>query len=163
MKRKYYLALLAILLIFSNLSFAKDTELLYFEVSVSLPSRSFYIVPSDPSWIHNAQILPWNPATSSLGSLRKHFDVLHSANGIEARLETPAYISDGKSNIDLKVTLNRVDLSHVNAKEVVPASDATKGSRVLLEITPQEPTGGYKPGDYAGNVLLIFDAKIPGA
>jgi hypothetical protein len=44
---------------------------------------------------------------------------------------------------------------------VVSAQDAMAGTRVRLDIDPKIPTGGYKPGSYYGNVLLVFSAVAP--
>ena len=136
-----------------------------FEVTVTVPTRSFYIVPVDTGWIHREQILPWNVATARLGSLRKYFDVRHDNSAIEARLEEQAYISNGHpaDDIALRVRFNGVELSHaIEPRLVVTAADAAVGSRVLLEIEPQQPPGGYRAGDYYGNVLLLFNARAPG-
>jgi len=136
-----------------------------FEVSVMVPTRAFYVVPADPTWIHRQQILPWNVATSKLGSLRKYFDVRHDTSAIEARLELRPYLSNGRDadNIALSVRFNGVELSHdLTPRQVVSAADAAVGSRVLLEIEPQQPAGGYRPGDYYGSVLLLFNARAPG-
>lgn len=137
-----------------------------FEVSVTVPTRSFYILPADPGWIHREQILPWIVATSKLGNLRKYFDVRHDTSAIEARLDTQAYLSNGRpaDDIALRVSFNGVELSHaVEPRLVVSAADAAVGSRVLLEIEPLPPAGGYRAGDYYGNVLLLFNARAPGS
>ncbi|WP_213938399.1 CS1 type fimbrial major subunit [Pseudomonas sp. dw_612] len=137
-----------------------------FEVSVTVPTRSFYIIPSETGWIHREQILPWNVATARLGSLRKYFDVRHDTSAVEARLDANPYLSNGHDadNIGLRVRFNGVELSHaIEPRLVVTAADAALGSRVLLEIEPQQPPGGYRAGDYYGNVLLLFNARAPGS
>ncbi|MHC8304442.1 CS1 type fimbrial major subunit [Pseudomonas sp. PB3P13] len=135
-----------------------------FEVSVIVPSRSFYVIPSDPGWIHQAQRLNWNYTTSNMGSLRKYFDVLHDTSAIEARLDTSPYLSNGRpgEEIALRVKFNNVELSaSAQPRQVVSQAEAAMGSRVLLDIQPVKPPGGYKPGDYDGSVLLLFSAKAP--
>ncbi|MHC8403963.1 CS1 type fimbrial major subunit [Pseudomonas sp. TMB3-21] len=137
-----------------------------FEVSLTVPNRSFYLLPTEPGWIHQAQQLEWDYPTSTLGSLRKSFDVRHDTSAIEARMETSPYLSNGKPAgiIELWVRFNGVTLiGGMPAREVVSAEDATVGKRVWLEITPLKPIHGYQPGDYSGNVLLVFNAKAPGA
>ncbi|WP_223489070.1 CS1 type fimbrial major subunit [Pseudomonas sp. A-RE-19] len=137
-----------------------------FEVSLTVPTRSFYVVPTDPSWIHQTQELHWDYPSSSLGSLRKYFDVLHSTSAIQARLETTPYLSNGRAGeeIVLRVSFNGVLLStQITPQDVVSQADAAVGVRALLEIEAQEPAGGYRAGDYYGNVLLLFNAKAPGA
>ncbi|MEO4017388.1 CS1 type fimbrial major subunit, partial [Pseudomonas rossensis] len=136
-----------------------------FEVSVSIPTRSFYLIPAEPDWIHRPQRLNWNPSTSTLSSVRKHFDVRHDTSAIEARLDAAPYLSNGKpgDDIALRVSFNGVELSPESVpRQVVSAAEAAAGKRVLLEIDPVMPSGGYRPGDYSGNVLLLFSARAPG-
>lgn len=136
-----------------------------FEVSLTVPSRPFYVIPAESDWIHRPQRLEWHHATSTLGSVRKNFDVRHDTSAIEARLETIPYLSNGKSgeDIELRVTFNGVILSAERPpRQVVSQEEAAAGKRVLLEIDPVEPAGGYRPGDYSGNVLLLFNAQAPG-
>ncbi|KJZ64733.1 CS1 type fimbrial major subunit [Pseudomonas fluorescens] len=136
-----------------------------FEVSVSIPTRSFYLIPAEPDWIHRPQRLNWNPSTSTLSSVRKNFDVRHDTSAIEARLEAAPYLSNGRpaDDIVLRVSFNGVELSpDLSPRLVVSAADAAAGKRVLLEVAPVMPSGGYRPGDYSGNVLLLFSARAPG-
>jgi hypothetical protein len=63
----------------------------------------------------------------------------------------------------LRVSFNGVELSpDLSSRLVVSAAEAAAGTRVLLEIAPVKPPGGYRPGDYDGNVLLLFNARAPG-
>jgi hypothetical protein len=97
--------------------------------------------------------------------VRKYFDVRHDTSAIEARLESAPYLSNGRpaDDISLRVTFNKVELSAEMApREVVSQAEAAAGTRVLLQIDPINPEGGYRPGDYAGNVLLLFSARAPG-
>ncbi|MHC8304444.1 CS1 type fimbrial major subunit [Pseudomonas sp. PB3P13] len=139
-------------------------ETLSFEVTLTIPSRPFYIIPAEPDWIHRAQRLNWDYPTSTMGGLRKYFDVRHDTSAIEARLGSSPYLSNGRpgEEIGLKVSFNGVELSpDIHPREVVSREEAAVGKRVLLEIQPVKPGGGYKPGDYDGNVLLLFNAKAP--
>lgn len=136
-----------------------------FEVSLSIPTRSFYLIRAEPDWIHRPQRLNWDASTSTLSSVRKHFDVRHDTSAIEARLEAVPYLSNGRpvDDIALRVSFNGVELSpDLSPRQVVSAADAAAGTRVLLEIAPVMPSGGYRPGDYNGNVLLLFNARAPG-
>jgi len=113
---------------------------------------------------HREQILAWNIHTSTLGGLRKNFDVKHDTSAIEARLESEPYLSNGHDdqNIYLRVSFNGQELSHdPQSREVVSAAQAMAGGRFPLEIRPKVPAGGYKPGTYYGNVQLIFNAVAP--
>jgi hypothetical protein len=137
-----------------------------FEVSVTVPTLAFYVLPADPDWIHREQRLPWNLVTSTLGSLRKSFDVKNEAGSIEARLEGRPYLSNGTAahDIALRVMFNGKLLSELESSEVVSLNDAALGKRVSLEVTPVPPVDGvYNPGDYYGSVNMIFNAVLPGA
>ena len=138
----------------------------HFEVFVTIPSQAFYVIPADPDWIHREQRLPWNLATSTLGGLRKYFDVRNEAGSIEARLEGRPYLSNGRDvdDIGLRVLFNGKLLSELASSEVVPMSEAAQGKRVLLEVLPMPPADGvYKPGSYFGSVNMVFNAVLPGA
>lgn len=137
-----------------------------FQVFLEVPTRAFYILPTDPGWIHQPQRLDWNHVTSELSGVRKYFDVRHASSAIQARLETTPYLSNGRpgGNIALQVSFNGVVLRpDIAPQDVVSQEEAAVGARVLLEIAPVKPAGGYQPGDYSGNVMLMFNAKTPGA
>ncbi|EZP31361.1 MULTISPECIES: CS1 type fimbrial major subunit [unclassified Pseudomonas] len=151
-----------VLTLFSAESFAAREEH-RFEVSVDIPTLGFYVIPAETDWIHRAQILPWNISTKSLGGLRKHFDLRHDTSAIEARLENVAFLSNGREeqNIYLRVSFADTVLTHETPRQVVSAEQARAGGRYALEIQPITPAGGYKPGNYYGNVHLIFNAAAP--
>lgn len=158
------LALMAMIGLMSDGTWAAREEHT-FEVSVTVPSRPFYIIPSEPDWIHRPQRLEWNYVNSTMGGVRKHFDVRHDTSAIEARLDSAPYLSNGRpgEEIALRVSFNGVELSpDIVPRTVVTQADAAVGIRVLLDIQPIKPAAGYKPGDYDGNVLLLFNAKAPG-
>ncbi|MCU0118639.1 CS1 type fimbrial major subunit [Pseudomonas sp. B2M1-30] len=140
-------------------------ETLNFEVSVTVPSRPFYIIPSEPNWIHRPQHLVWNYSDSTLSRLSRHFDVRHDTSAIEARLETPPHLATGRPGeiIGLRVRFNGVELSDQPAfRQVLSQEEAAAGRRVLLEVDPIIPVGGYRPGEYSGNLLMLFNARAPG-
>ncbi|WP_433738885.1 CS1 type fimbrial major subunit [Pseudomonas putida] len=133
-----------------------------FEVSVTIPTAAFHVIPSDPDWIHREQRLPWNPVTSELSPLRKYFDVKNENGAIAARLRFEPYLSNGRDgeDIPLKVMFNNKRLT-LDPDEVISETDGRTGKRVGLEIAAVKPGGGYKPGDYYGSVHMIFEAVAP--
>ncbi|MEN5313801.1 CS1 type fimbrial major subunit [Pseudomonas koreensis] len=135
-----------------------------FEVSVDIPTLGFYVIPAESNWIHLQQTLPWNISNSTLGGLRKNFDVKHDTSALQARLDAQPYLSNGRQGqeIYLRVSFNGRELSHdPQPREVVPAAQAMAGGRFTLEIQPVVPAGGYQPGTYYGSVHLIFSAAAP--
>ena len=136
-----------------------------FEVSVDIPALEFYVIPSEPDWIHLQQTLPWDLTTSTLGALRKNFDVRTDSSAIEARLESFPILSSGqdsRDDIGLRVTFNGTELSnHPVPRQVVSREEAVAGKRVRLEIEPRVQPDGYRPGDYYGSVNIIFNVAAP--
>ncbi|MGG7674879.1 CS1 type fimbrial major subunit [Pseudomonas sp. WC2] len=134
-----------------------------FEVSVTIPTAEFFVLPSEPDWIHLEQNLPFNPDSGQFTPLRKNFDVKNSNGAISARIAAEPYLSNGNGsdNIPLIVTFNQKRLS-LDADQVVSDFDARPGKRVRLEVAAdQPPEGGYRPGHYYGSVHMIFEALAP--
>jgi hypothetical protein len=157
------IVLWSVMVLMSTQAFAAREERT-FEISVDIPTLSFYVIPAESNWIHLEQTLPWNINTTTLEGLRKNFDVKHDTSAIEARLEAEPYLSNGRDdqNIYLRVSFNGQELSHdPKPREVVPVSQAVAGGRFPLEIQPKIPVGGYKPGTYHGSVNLVFNAAVP--
>ena len=137
-----------------------------FEVSLTIPSRPFYIIPAEPDWIHRPQRLEWDYQRSTLSGLMRNFDVHHDSSAIEARLAFDAFLENGRPGgvIELRVFFNDVELSsHITPRQVLSEEEAAGGKRVALRIDPIEPMDGYRSGDYHGNVVLMFSARAPGA
>lgn len=133
-----------------------------FDVSVTIPTAAFHVIPTDPDWIHLEQRLNWNPVTSELSPLRKQFDVKNENGAISARLFFEPYLSNGRDtdNIPLIVKFNNKRLT-LDPDEVISEMDGRTGKRVGLEIAAVKPGDGYKPGDYYGSVHMIFEAIAP--
>lgn len=129
-----------------------------FEVSVTIPTLEFYVLPVDPRVMEQDQRLNWSLATLKLSTLRADFDVKNTNGGISARLTERAYLQGEFGEIDLSVKFNNIQLS-LNSQPVV--NDARAGRRVPLEIAAMEPPTGYKAGDYHGTVHILFEALSP--
>lgn len=131
-----------------------------FDVSVTIPVHEAYVLPSEPDWMGQDQVLPWNLMKAELGRLRKNFDVKNLAGGVAARLGDTPYLFSGRDRIDLNVMFNRVTLT-LDPTEVINADEARTGKRAELDISAIEPAGGYKGGAYYGTVHLVFDFLAP--
>jgi len=131
-----------------------------FEVSVSIPTSDFYVLPVNPQFLEREQRMAWNTLTSTLAPLRESFDVKNIAGGITARLGYAPVLSNGFTSFALDVSFNGQSLTLLDTT-VVPAEQARVGLRVPLVISAVEPDGGYAAGHYFGSVQLIFDALRP--
>lgn len=134
-----------------------------FDVSLDVPKPIFYVLPVGPDWIHRSQYLEWNILNSTLGGLRKEFDVRNNSGAITAGLAGKPLLSNGipGQEIALTVVFNGATLSEFAKADAVSAADANFGKRVLLEISPVKPASGYRPGNYFGSVHLLFNAVAP--
>lgn len=131
-----------------------------FDVSVTIPTQDFYVLPVDPQLVQRTQQLPYNPVTAQLSPLRAQYDVKNAAGSIGARLAEAAFLSNGYERIDLRVTFNEVQLS-LDQSEILDSAQARPGRRVNLEIAAVKPADDYAPGNYHGTVHMLFDAIAP--
>lgn len=131
-----------------------------FEVSVSIPTAEFHVLPVDPQFVQTEQTMAFNPVSSELTPLRAPFEVKNIGGAIGARLDQAPFLFNGTDRVDLRVTFNAVELGLART-EVVSSADARPGKRVFLEIAAIKPAGDYRPGRYHGTVHMVFDAIAP--
>lgn len=162
-ERMYKLMALVLLIVLLGVSIT-DAEAAVeretFEVSVTIPTADFFVLPVDPQLVQREQALAYNPVSSTLATLRASFDVKNIGGAIGARLDQEAYLFNGTDRVDLRVTFNDVELSLAQS-EVVSIADARPGKRVGLEIAAIKPDDDYRPGNYYGTVHMVFDAIAP--
>ncbi|WP_338572351.1 CS1 type fimbrial major subunit [Pseudomonas canadensis] len=128
-----------------------------FRVWVMVPTSDFYVLPVNPGFLEREQVMHWNPVSETLAPLREHFDVKNVLSAVDAYLAYEPVLSNGADTIALKVIFNQQELGLI-PQRVVEETEAKQGKRVLLEISAQRPDDGYSPGQYFGNVQIIFDA-----
>ena len=155
-----HLAIAASLALWMQAGFAAREEQI-FEVTVSIPTADFYVLPVDSRFLEHEQIMGWDLSRGTLQPLRALFDVRNVSGGITARLGHEPQISSANDLIDLSVTFNN-HLLTLTDTVVVFESEAKPGVRVPLTIDAIKPRDGFRPGDYYGNVSIIFDAQMPG-
>ncbi|MDQ0979314.1 CS1 type fimbrial major subunit [Pseudomonas synxantha] len=131
-----------------------------FQVSVKVPTSDFFVLPVNPGFLEQEQVMHYNLVTGRLTPLREHFDVKNALGGLNARLGFEPTLSNGRDSILLDVTFNGQPLS-LEQTLVVADAEARAGKRVPLVIAAQEPDGEYAPGHYYGSVQIIFDAQQP--
>lgn len=150
-------------LILSSMSVLAAVERKRFDISVSIPTVDFQVLPVDPQVLTHQQVLEWDPRRGELRPLVVDFDVKNSAGAISAYLDSTATMSNGIDIFGLNVWFNGVELlvQRNNIRTVVAGPGARTGSRVPLEIRPVRPRNGYEAGAYYGNVRVIFDVVAP--
>lgn len=154
-----YLAVAASLALWMQAGFAAREEHT-FEVSVSIPTLDFYVLPVDPGFLEREQRMNWDLGREFLHPLRASFDVRSESGPITARLGHDSVLSSANNLIALNVIFNG-HLLNLSDTVVVPAGEARSGSRVPLRIEAIKPQDGFKAGEYYGSVQIIFDALAP--
>ncbi|MEB5932393.1 fimbrial protein [Pseudomonas mosselii] len=127
-------------------------------LQATVPTKDFYVLPSDSTWIGNVQQLQYNAVTGDLSSLVKTFDVKNTAGNVTAQVTSSASLA-GPAVIPLTVKFNGIALG-ATPVEVVKADVAKAATTAKLEIIPVKPAAGYVAGTYDGNINLTFDAGI---
>jgi hypothetical protein len=134
-----------------------------FDISISIPTVDFHVLPANPQVLTHQQVLEWDSRRNDLLPLVADFDVKNSAGAISAYLDSTPTMSNGSAIFNLAVRFNGVNLlvQRNNIRTVVTEPGARVGARVPLEIQPVRPRDGYAPGTYYGNVRVIFDVVAP--
>lgn len=129
------------------------------KLQASVPTTTFSVLPSDPTWIGDVQNLAYNGYTGKLDSFSKPFDVKNTSGAVNAYLTATPLLAGPDDNIPLTVRFNNTELTGTTA-EVVNAAQAQAGHVANLEIIPVEAAEGYVGGTYVGNVHIAFDAMV---
>jgi hypothetical protein len=133
------------------------------QVIADIPSADFYVQPVDHDTVTQPQRLIWNATTSKLEGISRNFKAKSAVVGtagpaIKATLLDPVGMTAGGETIDLSVRFNGIALIKGTAVDVFAADAAVTETIAAMQITPVEPGGGYKEGNYAGIVRVMFDA-----
>lgn len=154
-----HLAIAASLALWMQAGFAAREEQI-FEVTVSIPTADFYVLPVDSRFLEHEQIMSWDSSRETLKPLRALFDVRNVSGGITARLGHEPQIFNGEDLIGLSVKFNN-QLLTLTDTVVVPETEAKTGARVPLAIEIIKPQDGFRPGEYYGSMIIIFEAQTP--
>lgn len=134
------------------------------QVIADVPSTDFYVQPVDHGTVTLPQRLVWNDTTSELEGISRDFKAKSAAVGasgnpaIKATLLDPVGMTSGGETIDLQVRFNNIPLVKDTAVDVVSVDAAVDEIIAPMQITPVKPGTGYREGNYAGIVRVMFDA-----
>lgn len=129
-------------------------------VTAVVPTAAFYVEPVGGNWMNDPQEMAWNPFQETLEPIRKQLQAKSTVGAITAHLLSPAQIASGAEAIDLVVKVGGTSLT-TSAVEILSDTQAAPGVLVDFEVVPQEPTGGYQPGNYQGLVSMMFETATP--
>ena len=148
---------LALLALGSSGAFAAGEAAHSISIVAHVPTNGFYVVPTDPDLVNKDQDMSYNPSTGAMRTVDGHFDVLHTAGKVNARLEGTPMLIGGSKTIALKVELNGKQLT-TTSQEVVGADESNIRYRAPFKISAV----GAKPeaGDYTGIVTMVVEPSV---
>lgn len=133
-------------------------------LSASVPSDSFQVIPVDTGWIDQTQDMGYDIATSKLQVFEKQFQYKNTAGAIQASLtgnlnNGKPQLSNGTDVIPLAVTFNNVALSD-SAATVVAVDAAKAGGRTALRISQATDAALTVNGSFTGSVSMLFEPVV---
>lgn len=157
LKKLAFAAPLTALAMSASMAFAATEAKHSISLIAHVPADDFYAVPVDSDLVNKDQDMSYNPSTDAMREVNGHFDVLHTAGKVHARLEGVPKLIAGNSTIDLKVELNGKTLT-TDSQEVVGATESNTRFRAPFKISA--PAGKPVAGDYTGVVMLVVEPSV---
>ncbi|WP_272671846.1 CS1 type fimbrial major subunit [Providencia sp. PROV104] len=143
---------------------AADEQRYTIELSATIPSEAFQVIPVESGWINQTQEMSYDLGTSKLQAFSKQFQYKNTSGGIQATLintdsNGDPILSNGSDTIPLAVTFNGVKLSN-EAATVVAADQAKAGGRTNLRITQKTDNALNVTGSFTGQVAMVFEPAL---
>lgn len=143
---------------------AADEQRYTIELSATIPSEAFQVIPVESGWINQTQEMFYDLGTSKLQDFSKQFQYKNTSGGIQATLTNTdsngdPILSNGSATIPLAVTFNGVKLSN-KAATVVAADQAKVGGRTNLRITQKTDDALKVTGSFTGQVSMVFEPAL---
>lgn len=151
----------------TSVSQAADPQTYTINLTATVPSDSFQVIPVDAGWIDQTQDIGYDIATSKLQVFEKQFQYKNTAGGIQATLtgnlsaDGKPQLSNGTDIIPLAVSFNNIALSKT-AATVVTTDAAKAGGRTTLKITQDDDNALTVNGSFSGSVAMIFEPAVAG-
>jgi hypothetical protein len=157
-KKIAFAAPLAVLALSSSMAFAATEARHSISLKATVNSDDFYAVPVDFDLVNKDQDMSYDPGIDAMKTVDGHFDVLHTAGKVNARLEGLPQLIAGSNTIDLKVELNGKTLN-TTSQEVVGEAESNTRYRAPFKISATT-SGKPDAGDYTGVVMLVIEPSV---
>ena len=157
-KKIAFAAPLAVLALSSSMAFAATEARHSISLKATVNSDDFYAVPVDFDLVNKDQDMSYDPGVDAMKTVDGHFDVLHTAGKVNARLEGVPQLIAGSNAIDLKVELNGKTLN-TTSQEVVGEAESNTRYRAPFKISATT-SGKPDAGDYTGVVMLVIEPSV---
>ncbi|WP_276551441.1 CS1 type fimbrial major subunit [Erwinia mallotivora] len=165
MKKSLTVAILSCVALGGTIAHAADSQSYTINLTATIPSDSFQVIPVDSGWINQTQDMGYDIATSKLQVFEKQFQYKNTAGAIQATLtgnlnsDGQPQLSNGKDVIPLAVSFNNVALS-TTAATVVASDAARAGGRTALRISQADDDALSVNGSFTGSVAMIFEPVV---
>lgn len=158
LKKLAFAAPLTVLAMSASIAFAATEAKHSISLVAHVPADDFYAVPVDADLVNKDQDMSYNPGIDAMKTVDGHFDVLHTAGKVNARLEGVPKLIAGSKTIDLKVELNGKTLN-TTSQEVVGDTDSNTRYRAPFKISAIT-SGKPDAGEYTGVVMLVVEPSV---
>lgn len=144
---------------------AADSQSYTINLTATVPSTSFHVIPVDAGWINQTQDMGYDIATSKLKVFERQFQYKNTAGGIQATLtgnlstDGKPQLSNGTDIIPLAVSFNNKAVSKT-ATTVVDSAAAKAGGRTTLKISQASDAALTVNGSFTGSVSMIFEPVV---
>lgn len=155
---------LAAALMFSPAAAMAEEFPLQVTVEAFVPSPTGLQITPVGDWAGVTQSMGWNLATQTLNPINQQLDMKSDLGAITAYLTTDATLASAANIINLTVSVagKELKVGAAAAEEVASQTEAAASKRAAVEIVAAAaPTGGYKQGNYQGNVFMMFESVAP--
>lgn len=164
LKKSLMVTLVSGVALFSIFANAADEQRYTIELSATIPTEAFQVVPVESGWISQTQEMAYDLGTSKLQDFSKQFQYKNTSGAIQATLNNvdsngDPILSNGIDTIPLAVSFNGVALSN-KATTVVSAEQAKTGGRTNLRIAQKTDKALTVTGSFTGQVAMVFEPVL---
>lgn len=145
---------------------ASDSQSYTINLSATVPSDAFQVIPVESGWIDQTQDMGYDIASSKLQVFEKQFQYKNTSGAIQATLtgnlnsDGKPQLSNGNDVIPLTVSFNNIPLTKTST-EVVSKDAAKAGGRTALKISQADDAALTVSGLFTGSVAMIFEPAEP--
>lgn len=148
----------AMLALTSSMAFAVEPISTSINVRAFIPTSLFSAAPQDPNFGRDEVMTQLG--SGELSTVDQIFNLKHTdpKGAINALIEGPASLYNGRDAIPLTVSIGGVQLSDTTT-EIVNETDSVPGVQRSLRIKAATPTA-TQTGDYTGSFAVVFEPVL---
>ena len=156
--KSVFAAPLAILALSSSMAFAADPISQVINIKAFVPTSLFNAAPQTPGFGRDETMIHGNDG--ELSTITEIFNLKHTdtKGAINALIDGPAALYNGRDSIPLTVKVGGVALSDVTT-EIVNETDSVAGVQREMIIKAATPSA-TQSGNYSGSFAVVFEPVL---